>query len=57
METTNERKHAMTTDRIRRNMSPSMTAKVEAVAKQKKITFDEALVFLLRGVVSPKSKK
>lgn len=47
----------MTTDRIRRNMSPTMTAKVEAVAKQKKISFDEALVFLLRGVVSPKAKK
>ena len=46
----------MTISKLRRNLSPTMAAKVRAVATREKISFDEALVFLLRGVVSPKSK-
>ncbi len=34
-------------------MSLTLEAKIEKVAEAKKITFAEAFIFLLRGVVSP----
>lgn len=46
----------MTIKKLRRNLSPSMIAKVAFVAVRKKISFEEALIFLLREVVSPKTK-